>query len=423
MNYFYYKENELYCEDVLLKELAEEFDTPLYVYSKKSLLDNIKAFQSSLALLGGKNHFLNYALKANSNPILLRILSDAGIGADVVSAGELSLALKAGFLSSQITFSGVGKREEEIEYALQKNIFCVHAESVQELHSISKIAKRLGITAQTALRINPEIDAQSHPYVTTGLKQSKFGFEGAKIIEYLKIASSLPNINCIGLHIHIGSQITKTEPLVSAAQYIVTAVNRAREAGISISYVNFGGGYGVPYQNIIEHETLPKENDVLQIPTISDFISSFLPILEQTGCQIWIEPGRAIIADSGILITKTLYLKENAEKHFVVVDAGMTELIRPALYGSYHQIIPLSINTLETDTVDIVGPVCESSDFLAKNRKITKLKTGQYLGILTTGAYGFALSSNYNSRPKPAEVLVNGDKVRVIRDREMLKLE
>jgi len=418
MAQFYYQDGQLCCEQVPLRELAEEYGTPLYVYSKTQILDNFKAIDGAF---GEADHATCYALKANSNPSILRILSEAGAGADVVSGGELYLALKAEFPPQKITFAGVGKREDEIEYALKENIFSLSVESVQELQLVSLVATRLNLTARISIRVNPDIDAESHPYITTGLRQNKFGIESSKIEETFKAAQSLPSLTVAGIHVHIGSQIEKVDPFVAAAQFVSEWVGKLRANGIAITHIDFGGGIGVPYANVIRNEALPvDELPENHIPSPDQFITAVLPTLQQTGCAVWVEPGRSIVADAGVLLTRVLYTKENSNRRFVVVDGGMTELLRPSLYGAYHQIVPLTIDTFVHEKVDVVGPICESGDFLARDRTMPRAKQQDILAVLTTGAYGFVSASNYNARLRPAEILVNSERVRVIRPRQTL---
>jgi len=419
MNYIAYKENILHCENIPLIELAEEYGTPLYVYSKNQVIEKYRLLDGAF---GDINHRVCYALKANANHHILKLLATEGAGADVVSAGELYLAMKAGFSPDKIVFAGAGKREDEIEFALNQNIFSFTVESVSELHTISRAALRMGKKARVSLRINPDIDAQSHPYITTGLQSSKFGIEASKAIEVYTYAATLSSLELAGIHTHIGSQITKIEPFVATANYVVGLVGKLREAGINLTQIDFGGGFGVQYTNAILHEALPQEETSNSgVPTPLEFLGAVLPILQTAGCSIWIEPGRSIVADAGVLITRVISTKENSTKKFVIVDSGMNDLLRPSLYQAYHQIVPLSINTYETEKVDIVGPICESTDFFARDRLIAKSNAGDCLAVLTTGAYGFVLSSNYNGRPRPAEILVNGDRVRVIRPRQTME--
>lgn len=416
MKHIRYIKNTFYCEDVLLTELAEEYGTPLYVYSKHEILDSFRSIREAL---GGGENLVCYALKANSNPSILKMLVDEGAGADVVSAGELFLALRAGFAPEKIAFAGVGKREDEIEYALEQNICFFNAESTAELQLLSLSAVRANKRTNVSIRVNPDIDAQSHPYITTGLNSSKFGVEAAKALDVFRFAASLPNLDIIGVHTHIGSQIIKQEPFVATALFVAELVATLRTAGIKISHIDFGGGFGVKYLNAVTHEGLPKEDPQHEfIPSPAQIVSAVLPTLQQTGCSLWLEPGRSIVAEAGLLLTKVLFRKENGSKKFLVVDAAMNDLIRPALYQAHHQIVPANIDTYEHERVDVVGPVCETGDFLAKDRLLTKSRQGDVLAILTAGAYGFVNTSNYNARLRPAEVLVNGDRVRLIRSRQ-----
>jgi diaminopimelate decarboxylase len=412
---FRYQEHELFCEDVPLTELVEEFGTPLYVYSRNQILQNFRALETPLA---GTEHLVCYALKANANPALLKLLAQEGAGADVVSSGELYLALKAGFEPERITFAGVGKRDDEIEYALKNDIFSINAESAQELQIISLVALRLGKKARVSLRVNPDIDAQSHPYITTGLKQNKFGIPSEEALKLFQYAGSLSHLEVVGVHAHIGSQITKVEPFIEAAAFLAGLVKSLREAGLPIRHIDFGGGFGVQYVNAVTAEGLALEPETSLVPPLSAFIEGVLPVLKETACSLWFEPGRSIVANAGVLLTKVLYTKENGLKKFVVVDAGMNDLLRPSLYNAFHQIAPLKLQTYEHERVDVVGPICETGDFLARDRSINKLKRDDALAVMTAGAYGYSLSSNYNARLRPAEILVNGDKVRVIRERQ-----
>ncbi len=405
------------CEDVSLAELAEEFGTPLYVYSRARILHNLSSLRNALS---GVTHQLCYALKANANPVILSMLAAEGVGADVVSVGELLLARNAGIPADKITFAGVGKREDEIEAGLTHGVHSFNVESMQELQLISRIAFRTKQTARVLLRINPDIDAQSHPYISTGLHEHKFGIESEKAIESFKQAKTLPNIQVLGVHLHIGSQITASGPFVQALDRISQLITKLREGGIEISHLDIGGGFGVKYLNVVEHESLPREEENTPFESAAHILESLGPVLQSTGCTIWLEPGRSIVADAGALLTRVLYTKENGGKKFIIVDAGMNDLIRPSLYSAYHQIVPLTIDTYENEPADVVGPVCETGDFFARSRLLPKAKPNDGLSIMTAGAYGFVLSSNYNGRPRPAEILVAGDKVRVIRKRQTL---
>ena len=420
MTHFHYKENQLFCEETPVREIAEEFGTPLYIYSRQQLIENFRSIDGAFA---GVDHTTCYALKANSNPELLKLIVKEGAGADAVSAGEIHFSLKAGFHPSKITFAGVGKQDSEIEYALKHDIFSFNVESAEELTVINDIAGRAGTKARIALRINPDIDASTHPYISTGLKTNKFGIDIEVAVETFKYAASLPNLQVDGIHTHIGSQILKLDPFVQTARKVVDLVGKLRALGIGIQHIDFGGGYGVTYKNAIKHPLLPLEHETGSEATPGNeaFISSVLPILRQADCKIVIEPGRAIVGNTGILITKVLYRKDNGVKKFVIVDAGMNDLMRPSLYQAHHQVAPLVLNEKGKENVDIVGPVCETGDFFARERTMPYMERGDYAAIFTAGAYGFSLSSHYNARPKAAEVLVNGDKVRVIREREKIE--
>lgn len=419
MNRFRYVENDLYCEEVKLSELMEEFGTPLYVYSKAQLLENLNCILTALQTW---NASVCYALKANANLTILRTLAEAGAGADVASEGELYLALKVGFAPEKIVFTGVGKREDEIEYALRENIFCIYAESHQELQLISRIAYRMGKVAQVGLRVNPDIDAESHPYITTGLSHHKFGLNVNTIEKTLTYARELPSLQIIGLHTHIGSQISKVEPYKQTSESLANLVVKLREKGIQISNVDVGGGFGVQYEGTLQHEALSRSvQNNKSFPPASAFIEALSPLAQVPDLKLWIEPGRSVVANAGILLTKILYTKENGQKKFVIVDAGMNDLIRPSLYNAYHEIVPLTIDTYEREFVDVVGPVCESGDFFARDRMMLKTAPNRCLAIMTTGAYGMVNASNYNGRLRPAEVLVSGEKVKIIRHREILK--
>ena len=419
MNHIAYKENELCCEDVPLRELHEEFGSPLYIYSRSQLVGNYQMIDGAF---GDLDHVTCYALKANSNPYLLKTLSKEGAGADVVSGGELYLALKSGFAPGRIVFAGVGKREDEIEYAIKEGIHCFNVESEQELQLISLAAHRLQKKVRVAIRVNPDIDAESHPYISTGLKQHKFGIPSDRALEVFKYAASLPNLEVNGVHSHIGSQITTIEPFKTAAAFLAGLTRQLRESGILITHIDIGGGFGTTYVNVLKHEALPVEpSNHPEIPSPAEFLVAMIPFLKETGCSVWLEPGRSVVANTGLLLTQVLYTKENGGKKFLIVDAGMNDLLRPSLYNAYHQIVPVKIDTYDHERVDVVGPVCETGDFFARDRMISKSKQRDLLAILTAGAYGFVNASNYNARLRPAEVLVNGDRVRVIRPRQTLE--
>jgi len=421
MNHFYFKENRLYAENFLVDDLAKEFGTPLYIYSKNQILKNYR--EISRPLVNSKLDYINcYAIKANSNPEILRLLAEEGAGAEVSSGGELYLALKFGYLRNKITFTGVGKTDEEIEYALKENIFNFTVESLQEIKVISEIAHRLGIIARISIRVNPDIDAKTHPYITTGMKENKFGIDSRDIIDVFQTASTLPNIDIIGLHSHIGSQIIEVKPYIDSVKYLGELIEKVEKIGVNIRYLNFGGGFGVQYKNIITHRYIPTEPDEEpHYASLGEHVESVIKMLSKFNRKLIIEPGRSLVANAGILAGKVLYTKQGELKKFVITDTGMNDLMRPCLYQAYHQVVPTLLKDTGYETVDIVGPVCETSDFLATRRSIQKLERGNGFAVLTTGAYGYSLSSNYNARLRPAEILVDGDKHQLIREREKVE--
>ncbi len=413
MAYFYYKGDELYCEEVPVRKIAEEFATPVYIYSKAQLIENFITLKKLFP-----DFKIFYALKANSNPSILQILSELGAGADTVSAGEIFIALASGFKPDVISFAGVGKYPEEIKFAIEKEILALNIESEQEIFLVDEIAKSLGKRANVLIRVNPDIDAQTHPYISTGIKTSKFGIDSDEAIDVFRKSLNLSNVNLFGIHTHIGSQIVDVEPFVETANFLLRFIEKLEKLGVKITHIDFGGGLGVKYKNVITHEKLPFEENDDRAMDLKLFAEEVSPLLKQTGCEIILEPGRFIIANAGILVGKVLYTKKSKVKNFVVVDVAMTELIRPVLYGAYHQIVPVEIKTDEVEVADIVGPVCETSDFIARDRKVLKLSPGDLIAIMTAGAYGFVASSNYNSRLRPAEILIDGKNYYLIRRRE-----
>jgi len=405
VHFFSHKKGELYAEDVPVKELINKFGTPLYIYSYGTLIRHIRAYEEAFCEVP---HIICYAVKANSNLAILRIFAELGIGADIVSGGELFKALKAGIKPYKIVFAGVGKTDEEIEYALKNNILMFNVESEAELHKINEKAKNLKKVASVALRVNPDIDPKTHKYIATGLKSSKFGIPIEKALDYYKLAKSMKNIKVIGIHKHIGSQITETSAYVEALNKILSLYDQLANYDMEIEYIDIGGGLGITYRD--EEPPHPKE--------LADVL---IPLVKNKKGKLIIEPGRSIVGNAGILVTKVLYTKETEQKNFIIVDAGMNDLIRPTLYGSYHEIQPVTPGKKEKIVADIVGPICESGDFLAKDREIEKVSAGEYLAVMSAGAYGFSMSSNYNSRPRVAEVLVKGDQYALIRKRETYK--
>lgn len=421
MNHFYVKENKLYAENFLVEDLAKEYGTPLYIYSKNQILKNYREINQPL--VSSKLDFLNcYAIKANSNPEILQILSEEGAGAEIASGGELYLALKFGYLRNKITYTGVGKTDEEIEYALKENVFNFTVESLQEIQVISEIAHRLSLIARISIRVNPDIDAKTHPYITTGMKENKFGIDSKDIIKVFETASKLPNIDIIGLHSHIGSQITEVEPYVEAVEYLEKLLHKLESMGIDIRYLNVGGGFGVQYKNVLTHRYLPLEDDeVKSYASLGDHIKAVIKLLSELNKKLVIEPGRSLVANGGILAGKVLFTKQSELKKFVISDTGMNDLMRPCLYQAYHQVVPLTLKDTGFETIDLVGPVCETSDFLASSRQMQMLERGDMFAVMTTGAYGYSLSSNYNARLRPAEILVDGNKVQLVREREKVE--
>lgn len=415
-----YINNNLFCEDISLENLAREYGTPLYVYSKNSIIDHCRAFENVLTDI---DHLSCYSVKANSNLNILKIIANEGLGVDVGSMGELYLALKANFLPENITFSGVGKREDEIIFALENKISLFIVESEGELLKLNELAKKLGVKADYQVRVNFNISSSTHPYISTGENRNKFGISHDEFENLLSKALNLSNINFLGIHTHIGSQIVDPLTFDKLADAILNLISLLRNKNVSVHHLNFGGGFGVQYHDFVKHPLLPIDTDYADsnLTTIK-LIEKVLPKLKAAKAKIYIQPGRSIIAHSGVLLTKVLYIKENREKKFIITDAGMNDLIRPSLYKSYHQISPVNIKSETIETVDIVGPLCESGDFFALDRKLNHVEEGDYLCIFCTGAYGFVLASNYNGRPKPAEVLVDKDQAFLIREREKISV-
>jgi diaminopimelate decarboxylase len=387
------------------------------VYSKNAILDNCEAIEQSF---GSVPHLTTYAVKANSNLHILQLIAGRGLGADVGSQGELFLALKAGFPPSKISFSGVGKRNDEIEYALESDILAYNVESDEEIETINTIATRLNRKARILLRVNLDLDAGTHAYISTSKKQNKFGVASHRAVDVLRRAQQLSHIEVGGIHSHIGSQIIQGDVFVTAAKALSALVDQLRASNIPVLDLDFGGGFGIQYHGFLSHDKLPQEKGKDAGSNAGAFISQVLPILQRTGCHLAIQPGRSIIANAAVLLTKVLYRKQENGKTFIIVDGGMNDLIRPSLYQAYHQIVPLRLNDFPFETVDVVGPCCESGDFFAHERSLQKMERGEYLALMGAGAYGYVLSSNYNARLRPAEVLVEGNSSRIIRRRETL---
>ncbi len=403
MHYFKYKDHQLYCEKVPIDQIAEKVGTPFYVYSYHTLARHFTVFNEAF---DGIPHLVCYSVKANSNVALLRLFVNLGGGVDIVSAGELYRALKAGADPQKIVFSGVGKRADEIEYALKSGILMFNVESSQELQLINDVAGRSGKKAPIAIRINPDIDPKTHPYVSTGLKKNKFGIDIKMAMTAYRLASQLPHVQIMGIDCHIGSQLVEAEPVVEALKKLKQLVENLRREGMEIQYLDLGGGLGITYED--EEPPHPVE-----------YASNILEEIRGFDCKLILEPGRVIVGNAGVLVSKVLYTKENEEKRFVIVDAGMNDLVRPSYYGSYHQILPVKQEGRDEVVADVVGPICESSDFLAKERKVPSLHSGDLIAVMSAGAYGFSMSTNYNSRPRVAEVLVRDEQIFVIRKREV----
>ena len=405
MDFFQYKNEQLYVEDLLVKQLAEEFGTPLYIYSRATLERHWHAFDSALEK---HPHLICYAVKANSNIGILNVMAKLGSGFDIVSQGELERVLAAGGEASKVVFSGVAKSRAEIMRALEVGIRCFNVESIAELHHINQIAGEMGKVAPISLRVNPDVDAHTHPYISTGLKENKFGVSVDEAREVYKLAATLPHVRITGMDCHIGSQLTELQPFLDATDRLIRLIEQLKEDGITLKHLDLGGGLGVTYTD----ETPPHP---------SDYAAALLNKLKgYENLEIILEPGRAIAANAGILVAKVQYLKSNESRNFAITDTGMNDMIRPALYEAYMNIIEID-RTLEREKAiyDVVGPVCETSDFLGKQRELA-IAEGDYIAQRSAGAYGASMSSNYNSRPRTAEVLVDGNKAHLIRRRESL---
>jgi diaminopimelate decarboxylase len=404
MNSFEYQQGELYCEQVPVSRIAKELGTPCYIYSHETLIRHFHAYDSAFKDIP---HVIAFAMKANSNLAILRLMAREGSGVDIVSGGELFRAMKAGVPASKIVFAGVGKSPDEIRDALKANILMFNVESAAEIRAINDVAASVGAKARIALRINPDVDPKTHPYISTGMKKSKFGIAADRALEEYKMASLMSHIDVVGVHAHIGSQLTDVTPFVDSLKKVVALIDTLKDHDINIRYLNIGGGLGITYSD--EKPPLPQE--------LAHAIS---PLVKGLGLTLVMEPGRVIVGNAGILVTKALYEKAGETKHFIIVDAAMNDLIRPSLYGAYHEIRPVNEAAVHRpkQMVDIVGPVCESGDFLAKERSLPNIQPDDLLAVMSAGAYGFVMASNYNSRPRVPEVLVKGGEFHVIRERE-----
>jgi len=410
MNHFEYRNGEMFAEEVPLKRIAQEVGTPAYVYSLATLKRHFQVFDQAFAKVP---HIVCFSVKANSNVALLRVFAKQGSGFDIVSGGELFRALKAGGDPKKIVFSGVGKKKQEIEYALDAGILMFNVESDEELAALNEIAAGAGKKAPISLRVNPDVDPQTHPYISTGMKKAKFGVDIKRSLETYKKAMALRHIDVVGVDCHIGSQLTSVAPFVDALAKVREYLDRVlagemKKEGAQIRYLDLGGGLGINY-----HDETP--------PLPHDYAKAIIDGLQGVDITLILEPGRVIVGNAGILLTEVQYIKETDTKKFVIVDAGMNDLIRPALYGSYQAIQPVMESNAEKIVADVVGPICESGDFLAKDREIARPRRNDLLAVMSAGAYGFTMASNYNSHPKPPEVLVDGDRYHIVRKRETLE--
>jgi diaminopimelate decarboxylase len=421
MHSFHYRDGELYCEDVALARAAEEFGTPLYVYSAGTVLDHYRRLDAAIAPL---DHLICYAVKANSNGAILKLLAEEGAGFDIVSGGELFRVLRAGGAADKCTFAGVGKSREEIEYALDEGVFSFNVESEAELEFIDRVARDKGVRAPIALRVNPDVDASTHRYISTGRSENKFGVALHRVADVYEKAARLPNIRIRGIQMHIGSQITAAKPFAEAIAKVVPLIGELKQKH-GLEFFSIGGGMGIIYKRALEsgsgkwwHDHGGEESAF----SVADYRDAIVPPLRELGLRVLLEPGRFLVGNAGVLLTRVRYLKQTENKKFVIVDAGMNDLIRPALYQSYHEIVPVrEPTTPKCESVDIVGPVCESGDFFAQDRELPPLNEGELVALMSAGAYGFVMASNYNSRPLPAEVLVNGDQSSLIRRRQTME--
>ncbi|MES1982602.1 MAG: diaminopimelate decarboxylase [Pseudomonadota bacterium] len=399
--YFTCRDGQLCAEQLPLIEIAQRYGTPCYVYSRAALADTYQQFASALA---GHKHLICYAVKANSNLAVLNVLAQMGAGFDIVSGGELQRVLAAGGSADKIVFSGVGKTAAEMRMALDAEILCFNVESAAELMRLNDVAAQMDKVAPVSLRVNPDVDARTHPYISTGLKQNKFGVAYSEALALYRTASSLPHIRLTGMDCHIGSQLTETSPFIAAAEKILALVDQLAAEGIVLEHLDLGGGLGIRYKD----ETPPL---------IADYVAALLKALHGRSEKILIEPGRALVGNAGVLLTRVEYLKHGEEKNFAIVDAAMNDLMRPALYDAYHHIQPVLQSNAATQQYEVVGPVCETGDFLGRARDLA-VAPNDFLAIMSAGAYGMSMSSNYNTRPRAAEIMVSGTVAQIIRERE-----
>ena len=402
MHHFLYRNNELYCEDVPIRMIAEKVGTPFYLYSHATLKRHFLVFDEAFE---GLERLVCFSAKANTNLAVLKLFESLGSGLDVVSGGELYRGLKAGFSPDKIVYSGVGKSVHEIDYALEAEILMFNVESLEELELIDERAGLLQRKAPVAIRVNPDVDPKTHPYISTGLGKNKFGIDTETAIEGYKVASKLKNINIMGIDCHIGSQITESKPFIEALESLKKLINELKQMGIEIKYMDMGGGLGIKYED--ESPPHPRE-----------YARAIVESLKGSNLQLILEPGRVIVGNAGILVSRVLFRKSGKVKEFVIADAGMNDLMRPTLYGAFHAIEPVISTEDPPITADVVGPICETGDFLAVDRKMPDVKKGDLIAVMSAGAYGFTMSSNYCSRPRVAEVMVKDDRFHVVRARE-----
>jgi diaminopimelate decarboxylase len=414
MHHFDYRGDELYCEEVPLARIAEQVGTPAYVYSHATLERHFRVFDGALRATTeprGRKHIVCFSMKANSNLAVLRAMVSWGAGVDIVSGGELYRALKVGADPKKIVFSGVGKRDDEIEYAIKSGILAFNVESHMELEAIERVAGRLGARAPISLRVNPDVDAETHPYISTGLKKNKFGIPVREAREEYRLAQRMPHIEVVGIDCHIGSQLTKVAPFKDAIARVASLCRELAADGVKLRYLDIGGGLGISYNA----EEPPSPQDYAR--AIQEALEAFAGLDVTLVC----EPGRVIVGNAGVLLTRVLYLKQGEIKNFVIVDAAFNDLIRPAFYDSFHGIRPVKRGVGETMVADVVGPICETGDFLARDRELKRCAPGDLLAVMSAGAYGFSMASNYNSRPRAAEVMVKGSEFAVVRQRETIE--
>lgn len=403
MTYFSYKNRELHAEAVPLSSIAEQHGTPCFVYSRAALTDAYRAFDTAFQ---GRDHLVCYAVKANSNLAILNLFARLGSGFDIVSGGELARVLGAGGDPRKIVFSGVGKSAEEMRQALAADILCFNVESASELCRLDRVAGEMGRVAPVSLRVNPDVDARTHPYIATGLKQNKFGVAYDDAPALYQLAHGLAHIRIEGIDCHIGSQLTEIAPFAAALEKILDLLDRLEREGIAISHLDLGGGLGIRYRD----ETPPA---------LGDYANALTTLIGNRPQKLLFEPGRLFTGNAGVLLTRIEYLKHGEERNFAVVDAAMNDLMRPALYDAWHDVLPVAAGTIGGKTYDIVGPICESGDFLARGRRLT-VSEGDLLAVMSAGAYGMSMSSNYNTRPRAAEVMVDGNMSHLVRERESI---